>query len=124
LVETRTPFEHVIIDLSRKPADFLELSPTGMVPLLQLDDGTLVTESVPVSRRIATEFADQRLLPPRDAPTIDGFVSLWTSSVEPAYYEILRAETEPQARFACAGYIESLAAVEELLFASAMRRAG
>lgn len=123
-METATPFEHVIIDLNRKPADFLELSPTGMVPLLQLDDGALVTESVPVCRRIATEFADQCLLPPRDASTVDGFVSLWTNKVEPAYYDILRADTEPQARFATAAFIESLATVEEQLFASAMRRTG
>ena len=114
----------MIIDLSRKPKDFLALSPTGMVPLLQLDDGTLVTESVPVSRRIATDFADELLLPPRDAATIDGFVSLWTKKVEPAYYEVLKAETEPQARFATAGYIESLAAVEEQLFSSAMMTTG
>ena len=30
------PFEHEIIDLKKKPKEFLELSPTGLVPLLQL----------------------------------------------------------------------------------------
>jgi len=95
-----------------------------MVPLLQLDDGSVVTESVPVSRRIATEFGDQRLRPPTEASAIDSFVDLWTKEVEPSYYEILRAGTEPQARFATAGFIESLGAVEEQLFSSAMRRTG
>ena len=123
-METATPFTHEIIDLSRKPAEFLELSPTGMVPLLQLDDGSLVTESVPVSRRIASQFADEQLLPPRESSRIDEFVAHWTKAVEPAYYEILRADTEPQARFATAGYIETLAVVEEQLFSSAMSRTG
>ena len=95
-----------------------------MVPLLQLDDGSVVTESVPVSRRIAMTFGDRTLLPPADTSVVDSFVDLWTRRVEPAYYDVLRASTESQARFATAGYIESLAALDEQLFASAMRRVG
>lgn len=118
------PFDHVIIDLAQKPAEFLQLSPTGLVPLLQLQDGTLVTESIPVSRKVATSFAGQQLRPPRDAATIENFINLWTERVEPAYYEILRAASEPQARFATVGYLGALSAVEEALFSSASRTTG
>ena len=119
------PFQHELIDLSRKPAEFLELSPTGLVPLLQLDDGSLVTESVPVARCIATTFdAHVQMLPPADAPAIDSFVSMWTGDVEPAYYSVLRAGSEPKARFATACFTEQLAKVEQCLFACRMRDTG
>lgn len=96
-----------------------------MVPLLQLDDGSLVTESVPISRRIATQFDEQaQLLPAADAPTVDAFVKLWTGRVEPAYYDVLRADSESQARFKSAALIEVLAQVEERLFAARMRDTG
>ena len=119
------PFKHELIDLQRKPADFLELSPTGLVPLLQLDDGSITTESIPISRKIATTFDEHvQLLPPPEAPDVDGFVQFWTQSVEPAYYDVLRAETEPQARFATACLLEKLNLVEERLFASSLRSTG
>ena len=35
MLETRTPFEHALIDL-KKPDDFLSISPTGLVPLLEM----------------------------------------------------------------------------------------
>ena len=119
------PFEHVIIDLQKKPIEFKTLSPTGLVPLLQLDDGSLVTESVPISRRVAAEFDEHaQLLPPRVAPIVDSFISLWTGRVEPAYYDVLKAGTESEARYAFAMLLGTLASVEEALFASRMRDTG
>ena len=96
-----------------------------MVPLLQLDDGELVTESVVVARRIATQFdAHAQLLPAADAPAVDAFVRLWTEGVEPAYYDVLRAESESQAKFKTAILLEKLTVVEERLFASSLRSTG
>ena len=77
-----------------------------------------------MSRRIAMEFADQQLLPPGEASTVDAFVEMWTTKVEPGYYAILNADTEPQVRVATAGYIEALASVQQQLFAGAMCHTG
>ena len=86
------PFEHELIDLKNKPARFLAKSPTGKVPLLELDDGSVVSESTVITRHIATEFTAQtELLPTYDAPLVDAFIDLWTKRVEPAYYDILSA---------------------------------
>ena len=101
LLETRAPFDHVIIDLANKPAEFLALSPTphaAKVPLLELDDGTVVVESVDVARRIATDFGDRRLLPTGTERHVDAFVELWTGWVEHTYYAVLTAQSEAQAR--------------------------
>ena len=114
------PFQHEIIDLKHKPADFLERSPTGLVPLLELDDGSLVTESVPVARAIATRLDPRQQLLPRGAePCVNGFVNLWTQKVEPAYYDVLRAGSEPQVEVATAAYAATLLRVEEKLCAAA-----
>lgn len=122
MLETRTPFEHALIDLKKKPESFLSISPTGMVPLLELDDGSVVTESVPVARRVATEFTDHaNLRPSGDASSVDAFVELWTGKIEPSYYRILSADSEPQCKFAAAGFVEALAEVEDALWQRAMR---
>ena len=92
-----------------------------MVPLLQLDDGSVVTESVVVARRVATEFAGAGLLPAGEVLTVDSFIKLWTGRCEPAYYSVLTAGSEPQARFAASTLLESLAAVEDMLWQRAMR---
>ena len=116
LLEAKVPFQHEIIDLKRKPAEFLELSPTGLVPLLQLEDGSVVTESVPVARRIATALDKSgRLMPGEAASRIDSFCQHWTAKVEPAYYDILRAGSEPQVHVATAAFVSTLSQVEKRL---------
>ena len=110
------PFEHKIIDLKQKPADFLRLSPTGLVPLLELDDGTVVSESVVVARHIAVTFDQHaQLLPPSDQPLVDDFVKFWSSRVEPAYYEILKASSEAQVQIAVDAFRRVLVQVDERL---------
>ena len=96
-----------------------------MVPLLELDDGSLVTESVPVAKRIATEFTEHaQLLPPADTPAVNAFIDHWIGVVEPAYYEVLKADSEPQARFKTTGLLDALAKVEDQLWAGRMRDTG
>ncbi|MBL8921244.1 MAG: glutathione S-transferase [Myxococcaceae bacterium] len=50
------PFELREIDLSNKPADFLALSPTGAVPLLE-DDGFVLYESAVINEYLAERLA-------------------------------------------------------------------
>ena len=109
-------FEHKIIDLSAKPAEFLDISPTGKVPLLELDDGSVVVESIDVARKIATDFAPEKLRPTGEERTVDEFISLWTTEVEPNYYSVLTAESETQSRSALSTLVQSLAAVEDQLW--------
>lgn len=92
-----------------------------MVPLLELDDGTVVTESVVVARKVASLFAPAQLLPAGDAGIIDQFVEVWTKRVEPDYYGVLTAESESQSRYKASILLESLAAIEDLLWQRAMR---
>ena len=122
LLETQTKFEHALIDLRNKPEQCLALSPTAKVPLLELDDGTAISESVGIARHIAHTYKADKvdLLPASRAPEIDSFVELWTQRVEPAYYAVLGAESEDEARFACVGLMESLQAVEDRLWLAAM----
>jgi len=123
LLETQTSFEHALIDLRDKPEAFLALSPTGKVPLLEPDDGNVISESVEIARHIAHTYkADEvDLLPASRAPEIESFVKLWTESVEPAYYAVLGAESEDEARFGCVGLMESLQAVEDRLWMADMK---
>ena len=85
---------------------------------MQLDDGSVVSESVVVARRVAADFAseDINLLPVSAAAEIDSFVELWTGRVEPAYYKVLTASTEPQARTALSSLLETLTVVEDRLW--------
>jgi hypothetical protein len=50
------PFELREIDLKAKPADFLALSPTGAVPMVE-DDGFLLYESAVINEYLAERFA-------------------------------------------------------------------
>jgi len=115
-------FEHQLIELKNKPSEFLDLSPTGKVPLLQLDDGSCVSESINVARHIAKVFKDHAdLLPAYGIPLVDAFLDLWTQRVEPAYYKVLGAESEGQVQFALVGLMEAMQAVENILWSSAMQ---
>lgn len=48
LISQGIDFELQEVDLKNKPADLLELSPKGTVPVLVLEDGTLIDESLGV----------------------------------------------------------------------------
>lgn len=56
------PFEPREIDLEAKPGDFLALSPTGAVPLLD-DEGFVLFESAVVNEYLAEKFAWRDALP-------------------------------------------------------------
>ena len=57
LKEKSVPFERIDVDLANKPDWFLAMSPTGRVPLLEVDDGVLF-ESVAI-----VEYLDETTAP-------------------------------------------------------------
>lgn len=52
LLEKNVPFKRVNIDLSNKPDWFLKLSPLGKVPILVVDDDTVLFESSAIAQYI------------------------------------------------------------------------
>jgi len=68
LRETGTPFTLEKVDLARhvtaSGADLLALSPKGQVPLLQLDDGSLLSEGPVIVQYIADQAGAHTLMPP------------------------------------------------------------
>ena len=53
---------------------------------------------------------------------MDDFIHLWCATIEGAYYDILRASTDAQARFAVAGFISALSQLEDRLWQQRMQR--
>ena len=94
-------------------------SGSAKVPLLEMGDGSIIVESLDISRAICR---DSVLYPPDDARLVDEFVHLWCDTIEGAYYDILRASTESQARFAVAGLISALSQLEDRLWQQRMQR--
>ncbi len=62
LIEKGVPFELIEIDLQNKPANFLEISPYGKVPVLKHGD-RCVWESAIVNEYLEEVFPDRPLLP-------------------------------------------------------------
>ncbi|MBB5191988.1 glutathione S-transferase [Silvimonas terrae] len=58
LLEKGVPFERTYIDLANKPDWFLKLSPTGKVPILQVDDHVLF-ESAVIAEYLDEVYAPQ-----------------------------------------------------------------
>lgn len=119
-------FTHELIDLSRKPAEFLELSraagaPRGQVPLLEIE-GDVIVESEVIVRRIATSFSTGVNLAPAGSSGqhVEAFIALWSGCVESAYYDVLRASSESKVGAATAGLLSALADVETALWARRM----
>lgn len=56
------------VDLSKKKTasgkDFLTINPKGMVPALQLDDGSILTEGVAIAQYIADKVPESNLIAP------------------------------------------------------------
>lgn len=58
LAEKGVPFQRIYVDLDNKPDSFRTLSPLGKVPLLKVDDGNVLFESVPI-----VEYLDESYSP-------------------------------------------------------------
>ncbi len=69
LTEAGAGFELVNVDLrgARKLPDgrnFNDLNPKGYVPVLELDDGNLITENIAVLQYVGARYPNARLVPP------------------------------------------------------------
>jgi glutathione S-transferase len=68
LREAGLPFELVRVDLrshkTHAGADFYAINPKGYVPVLELDDGTRLTEGAVIDQYVADRNPDVKLLPP------------------------------------------------------------
>jgi len=67
LRETSQKFDLVKVDFSTKQTvegDYLQVTPKGMVPALQLDDGEILTEGAVILQWIADQHPESKLLPP------------------------------------------------------------
>jgi glutathione S-transferase len=68
LLETGLPFEKIRVDPATKRLesgeDFLAISPKGAVPVLELDDGEILTENALVLQYIADQAPGWHLIPP------------------------------------------------------------
>ena len=121
MLEKNIQFDHRIIDLKAKPADFVEKykraggTGSALVPLLE-HGGQYVIESTVVARYIAEYVGGPELYPrtPDDLERIERFLSQW-SDVETTYYDLLRASSDAQAEERRALFVDRLAAIDELL---------
>lgn len=116
LLELETPFTHEIIDLSDKPSEFLRLSEVAgnaaKVPLLEMGE-QVVGESLDIVRLLGK---DTPLLPAAQADYhIEPFIDLWVGQVEKAYYDLLRASSEPDAQRLRFPLLQALSEVENRL---------
>jgi GST-like protein len=71
LEELGTPYERVMIENNRGPQTpgwYRALNPLGQVPLLELPDGRILSESAAIMIWLADTHADARLAPLPDAP--------------------------------------------------------
>jgi glutathione S-transferase len=68
LTEAGLPFERIRVDgktkLTEGGADFKQVNPLGYVPVLELDDGTKVTEGPAIVQYIADKAPGKNLAPP------------------------------------------------------------
>ena len=71
LLEAGLPYELVKVDVRAKKLengdDFLKVNPKGQVPVLQLDNGELVTEGPVIVQIIADQASAKNLAPARDS---------------------------------------------------------
>jgi len=71
LLEAGLPYDLVKVDVRAKKLengdDFLKVNPKGQVPVLQLDNGELVTEGPVIVQIIADQASPKNLAPARDS---------------------------------------------------------
>jgi len=74
LAEKKIEHAHIEIDLKEKPADFLEISPYGKVPVL-IDGDTRVYESAVINEYLDEKYPEPPLMP--STPEGRAYVRIW-----------------------------------------------
>lgn len=93
--------EHQIVPVDLSPgvseqlgAAFLSQNPQGQVPVLELDDGALLTQSVAIVEYLEERFPEPPLLPraPEDRARVRKLVEIVSSGIQPYQNLSLRRE--------------------------------
>lgn len=91
-------YETIHIDLGNKPSWYTEkINQEGKVPALEMDDGTVITESLVINEFLADIFKEKHDFLGPDAITrarVRGFIVYVDSKIIPTYYQLLRAGEE------------------------------
>jgi glutathione S-transferase len=107
LEETGAAFEPVVVPRGKnRTPEYLAVHPRGLVPVLELDDGTHLTEAVAILLHVARRFPEAGLLP--EAGTIEEarafeWLAWLTNTLHVAYACLWRPERftdDPAARAA------------------------
>jgi len=108
-------YEIEYIDLSNKPEWFLEISPTGKVPVVQTPDGYTLFESAVINEYLDETYKPQ-MMP--DTPITRAQERMWCDFMTTLYgdaYRLYTAKTEESARENAASAKARLAKVEEAI---------
>lgn len=120
LLEKQVPFDRVYVDLSAKPEWFLQVSPTGKVPLLQVReaDGSEHTlfESVPICEYLEEVMPSPRLYPdhPLERAKQRAWIEFGSSALAEAW-GYLNARDEAIANAKTISFKDKLAQLEKVL---------
>jgi glutathione S-transferase len=97
LLEKKIPFELIEIDLQNKPANFLEISPYGKVPVLKHGDHR-VWESAVINEYLEETFPEPPLLP--KAPIQRAQARIWINFADTRLFvatgKLLYGSPDPQ----------------------------
>jgi glutathione S-transferase len=119
LHEAGRPVEFERVDIQSKITergdDFGEINPKGYVPMLVLDDGTVVTENVAILTLIAERNPDLRVEGPLALTRLLEMLSYLSSEVHVAFRPLWHADSELEKAAARRSIAERLTLIEDQL---------
>jgi glutathione S-transferase len=105
LIEAGLPFEKVKIDNKNKTmdgaGDYRTVNPLGYVPLLELDDGTRITEGPAIVQWIADKAPDKKLAPPvgtLERTKLQSWLNFVTSELHKGFSPLFNAAMPEEAK--------------------------
>jgi len=113
--EKEVKYEIEYIDLSNKPDWFLEISPTGKVPVVQTPDGHTLFESAVINEYL-DEVHGPQMMP--DTPIARAQERMWCDFMTGLYgdaYRLYTAKTEDVARACAVSAKTKLAKIEDVI---------
>ncbi len=112
----QVPFRVTFIDLDAPPEWFLEISPSGKVPLLRVDGDTVLFESAVINEFVDEVAPGPRMLP--DTPLGRAVNRAWTEFASAClgdHYDLQTAKDAPAFKRARDSLLDRLERVEEVL---------
>ena len=74
------PLERLVIHEENRTAEFLKKNPLGSLPVLELDDGTCIAESLAICRYFEESYPDPPLF--GSTPVEKAEIEMWTRRAE------------------------------------------